>query len=97
VNAAFAIEVSELVSKDNAERFAITLIVRPTADRTYQFDRRLPQRGVFEEQARRSWHVDWHLAAIEIEVCGATESAGLLPFAKLATRRHEGEPTLDIP
>src|SRR5260370_12001990 len=78
------IETHKLMREDGAESFAVAPILGAAIDQCRQFERRLPQRVVFEEQAWRKRLVrdarpglDWHLGGIEIEVYGTAESASL--------------------
>src|SRR6516162_8468903 len=93
----------ELMRQHGAECLAVMPIVTAALDQPAQFDRGVPQRLVFEEQAWRQGRVrcaccgiDGHFGGIEIEINDAAAGAGLSPLAIFMTRRHKGELAFDI-
>src|SRR5437016_9952053 len=96
------IAVHEVMGQHDAERFAIMLVLTTAFDQLGQFDRGLPQHGVFEEQAWRQGRLgcagsDGHFGGIEIEENDAAAGAGLVPVPIFVARRHECELALDVP
>src|SRR5438309_885009 len=67
-----AIAVHEVMGQHDAERLAIMLVLTTAFDQLAQFDRGLPQHGVFEEQAWRHRRLaragnDGHFGGMELE------------------------------
>ena len=97
-----AIAVHEVMGQHDAERLAIMLVLTTAFDQLAQFDRGLPQHGVFEEQAWRQRRLaragnDGHFGGIEIEENDAAAGAGLVPIPIFVARRHECELAFDVP
>src|SRR5262249_47192663 len=88
----------ELVRQYDAERLAIMPVFGAALDQPAQFDRRFPQRLVFEERPwrQRRLRTTAHFGGIEIDIHHAAARAGLLRLAVFVTSRHEGELALDV-
>src|SRR5205807_7247461 len=98
------VDAHELVRQDGAEGLKILLTVRAGAlDESYQLVRRIPQRGVLEEQARSQarpaivgFTMQRHLGGIEIEIHHASGTTRLLPLLICATGRHKRELSFEL-
>src|SRR4030081_1725274 len=98
------IEPHELVRQDGAERFAIEPIIGlRTLDQRLELGRYVPDRGVFEEEPRGKRYGSACCVRpgrkrrrVEIKMCGAHETARLLPIIVFMTGRDEDELSLVV-